>query len=75
MFKTETTDGKKISVAGQKVREVTTDIKIEQLWSNGKETHEFSLPKNVSQDENLIANLKRIVLDVLETKSLRFSKA
>lgn len=57
------------------MRDITTDIKIEQLSVNGKETYEFGLPKNLMQDESLIGNLKRIVLEILETKTLRFAKA
>lgn len=75
LFKTETSDGKIITVAGQKIKDTTTDIKIEQLTNNGKETHEFGLPKNLMQDENLIENLKRVVIEILETKTLRFAKA
>ena len=45
------------------------------MWRNSKELHEFNLPNSVSQNGNFIPNLKKIVLENLESKSLRLAKA
>ena len=75
LFKGETNDGKIISVAGQQIRNIFTDIQIEQLWRNGKELHEFNLPKSLIQNEDFVQNLKKIILAHLESKTLRLAKA
>ena len=71
----ETVDGKKITVTSTWSGTVLVALKINQLWNGSKETFEMNVPESVSSKDGFVSNLKNIILEHIETKSLRFAKA